>query len=56
MDSVVFVNEPSNTVWIRDYGPNNIYSNNVEDLYFVDWVYNRPRPDDDAVPAALSEL
>ncbi|PLX15060.1 MAG: hypothetical protein C0599_17585 [Salinivirgaceae bacterium] len=55
-DSVVYVNEPSNTVWIRDYGPNNIYSNNVESLYFVDWVYNRPRPSDDAIPAALSEL
>jgi agmatine/peptidylarginine deiminase len=55
-DSVVYVNEPSNTVWIRDYGPNNIYSNNVESLYFVDWVYNRPRPYDDAIPAALSTL
>lgn len=55
-DSVVFLNEPSNSVWIRDYGPNNIYSNNVDSLFFVDWIYNRPRPYDDAIPSALSEL
>lgn len=56
LDSVVFVNEPSNSVWIRDYGPNNVYKNNVDSLIFVDWIYNRPRPDDDVIPAALAEL
>lgn len=39
-----------NSVWIRDYGPNNIYVNDVDSLYLVDWVYNRPRPQDDASP------
>ncbi len=55
-DSVVFVNEPSNTVWIRDYGPNNVYANNVDSLLFVDWIYNRPRPYDDDIPVALADL
>lgn len=42
---------PNNSVWIRDYGPNCVYANEVEDLYFIDWIYNRPlRPLDDALP------
>lgn len=39
-----------NSVWIRDFGPNSIYRNDVDSLYLVDWVYNRPRPQDDASP------
>jgi agmatine/peptidylarginine deiminase len=45
-----------NTIWCRDYGQWNIYKNDVEDLSFVDWIYNRPRPEDDIVPVALSEF
>jgi agmatine/peptidylarginine deiminase len=45
-----------NSVWIRDYGPNNIYTNNVDSLYLVDWVYNRPRPQDDASPSYIASL
>lgn len=45
-----------NSVWIRDYGPNNIYTNNVDSLYLVDWVYNRPRPQDDASPQQFANL
>jgi agmatine deiminase len=55
LDSVEFVNASSNSVWIRDFGPNIIYANNVDSLFFVDWIYNRPRPNDDAVPTYLSE-
>ena len=39
-----------NSIWIRDYGPHNIYRNDVDSLFLVDWIYNRPRPDDDVMP------
>jgi agmatine deiminase len=54
--NVVFVNEPSNSVWFRDYGQWNIYDDEVGELMWVDWIYNRPRPLDDVIPVALSEL
>jgi len=52
MTQVEFLNEPSNSIWIRDYAGNTIYSNDVEDLALVDWIYNRPRPDDNEMPVA----
>lgn len=54
--NVVFVNEPSNSIWIRDYGQWNIYADEVGELMWVDWVYNRPRPLDDVIPVALADL
>lgn len=45
-----FLEVPFNSIWIRDYGPNTMYYNNVDSLFMVDWMYNRPRPDDDAMP------
>ena len=39
-----------NSVWMRDYGTNTIYGNDVDSLMLVDWIYNRPRPLDDVVP------
>lgn len=39
-----------NSIWIRDYGANTCYSNDVEDIFLVDWIYNRPRPLDDVLP------
>jgi agmatine/peptidylarginine deiminase len=50
MDNIEFVIAPNNSIWIRDYGPNCVYKNGVEELNFVDWVYNRPRPEDDIIP------
>ena len=29
-------------------------ASNVDSLFLVDWIYNRPRPDDDVFPEALS--
>ena len=55
-NNIVFVNEPSNSIWFRDYGQWNIYANDVEDLMWVDWIYNRPRPLDDVIPVALADL
>lgn len=45
-----FMEIPYNSIWIRDYGPNTMYKNDVDSLFVVDWIYNRPRPDDDVMP------
>ena len=52
MARVQFVIAPSNSVWMRDYGPRFVNSAGIRGL--IDHVYNRPRPLDDAVPAAVS--
>ncbi len=56
-DNVIFLeNQKFNSVWIRDYGPNSAYLNDVDSLIFVDWVYNRElRPDDDILPAQIAD-
>lgn len=43
-----------NSVWIRDYMANTVYTNNVDSLLLVDWIYNRPRPQDDATPTDIA--
>ncbi len=53
-ENVVFVTASYNTVWVRDYGPQSIYLNGTNELAFVDWVYNRPRPQDDAIPSVMA--
>ena len=52
--NVKFLEEQFNSVWCRDYGPWNIYKNDVEEVSLVDWIYNRPRPKDDVIPGALA--
>jgi len=56
-DNVIFLeNQVFDSVWIRDYGPNSAYLNNVDSLIFVDWIYNRSaRPADDILPASIAE-
>ncbi len=39
-----------NSVWCRDYGPWTVYKDDVDSLKIIDWIYNRPRPQDDVVP------
>lgn len=56
LDNIQFVVEPSNSIWFRDYGQWNVYTDDVDSLLWVDWIYNRPRPLDDAVPVALSDM
>ncbi len=52
---VDFVIAPNNSIWVRDYGPNCVYANDVDSLYFVDWIYNRPtRPKDDTIATTLA--
>ena len=39
--NVVFVVTPFNSVWSRDYGPWSVYTNDVDSLLTIDWIYNR---------------
>lgn len=49
LTNVEFLNAPSNSIWIRDYAANTIYSNDVGERALADWIYNRPRPEDDVL-------
>ncbi|MGB3081198.1 MAG: agmatine deiminase family protein, partial [Saprospiraceae bacterium] len=55
LDSVRFVVTPFNSIWVCDYGAWSVYSNDVDSLWQIDWIYNRPRPQDDATPAAVAD-
>lgn len=52
--NVTFLNIPFNSVWSRDYAQWCTYKDDVDSMYFVDWIYNRPRPKDDSVPKGLA--
>jgi len=54
--NVEFLNTNSDSIWMRDYAGNTIYSNDVEERGLTDWIYNRPRPNDDAIPTAYANL
>lgn len=55
LDRIHFLERPSNSIWVRDYGPWSVYANDVEELTLVDWQYNRPRPDDDVIPSEIAD-
>lgn len=50
--NVSFLQVPFNSIWVRDYGAHTVYKNDVEDICMVDWIYNRPRPNDNIMPDA----
>lgn len=53
--NVEFLLVPNNSIWVRDYGPNCVYANDVDSLYIIDWIYNRPsRPLDNALPEKIA--
>ena len=54
MSNVTLLEAPSNSVWVRDYGPETIYANEVDSLMLIDWIYNRPRPLDDALSDVIA--
>ena len=54
--NVEYLEVETNSIWMRDYGQNTVYKNDVDSIYLVDWVYNRPRPDDDTFPEFLSDF
>jgi agmatine/peptidylarginine deiminase len=49
LDRVTFVNASTDSYWVRDYGPWYIFAGKTPAI--VDNVYNRPRPNDDAISA-----
>lgn len=53
LDNITFIVDDFNSVWMRDYGAECVYKNEVDSLYLLDWIYNRPRPDDDVIPDAI---
>jgi len=50
LTNVIFMNAPWDSIWIRDYAANTIYANDVGERAMTDWIYNRPRPNDDVMP------
>ncbi len=56
LTNVEFLNTGSNSIWIRDYGGNTIYSEDVGARALTDWIYNRPRPLDDIMPTEHANM
>ncbi len=52
LTNVTFLDVDWDSIWIRDYAGNTIYSDDVGELALTDWIYNRPRPNDDVMPIA----
>ena len=52
MNRVTFVIANSDSYWVRDYGPWYIFAGKKPAI--VDNVYNRPRPNDDAIPSVFA--
>jgi len=50
LTNVIFMDRNWDSIWIRDYAGNTIYENEVGDRALTEWIYNRPRPNDDTVP------
>lgn len=46
--------QPTNSVWIRDYGPQFVYAGDVPDWAIADFHYYGGRPLDDSVPLTLA--
>lgn len=55
LDGITFKVASTNSIWIRDYGPETMYLNEVDSLVLVDWIYNRPRPADDALSEVIAD-
>jgi len=54
LDSVEFMLFSNNSIWMRDYGPWFIrQQDNTEGI--VDFIYNRPRPQDDTIPWRIGQ-
>ncbi len=54
LNNVSFLEVPFNSIWGRDYGAESMYKNEVDSLYLLDWIYNRPRPEDDVMPLTIA--
>lgn len=56
LSNVTYLQVDFNSVWMRDYGMETMYANEVDSLLLMDWIYNRPRPEDDTSPDAIGNL
>lgn len=56
LTNITFMDENWDSIWIRDYAGNTIYSEDVGERALTDWIYNRPRPNDDVMPSAHADL
>ncbi len=54
MSNVTFVNAPTDSYWVRDYGPWYIFEDREPAI--VDNIYNRPRPDDDNISGVFANF
>ena len=54
MSNVSFVNAPTDSYWIRDYGPWYIFEDRNPAI--VDNIYNRPRPNDDNISGVFANF
>lgn len=54
-ERVFYIDQPTNSIWIRDYGQHTVYKNDVEDQALVDWIYNRPRELDNESPQFIAD-
>ena len=54
MNNVTFVNAPSDSYWVRDYGPWYIFEDRNPAI--VDNIYNRPRPNDDNMSGVFANF
>jgi agmatine deiminase len=54
--NVIFMDAPWDSIWTRDYSANTVYANDVGERALTDWIYNRPRPNDDVMPSAHAAL
>ncbi len=54
MSNTDFILGPTNSIWIRDYGPWFIVlADGTQGIF--DYDYNRPRPDDDLIPQVIGD-
>jgi len=54
MTNVRWINADSDSYWTRDYGPWTIFDSS-NSMKIVDFTYNRPRPNDDAIPTVVAD-
>ena len=54
MSNVTFVNAPTDSYWVRDYGPWYIFEDRNPAI--VDNIYNRPRPNDDNISGVFANF
>ncbi|HHE37029.1 MAG TPA: hypothetical protein ENL20_00440, partial [Candidatus Cloacimonetes bacterium] len=53
MANTNFEYSPTDTYWIRDYGPWWV-EDGTDDISVIDYTYNRPRPNDNAIPGEMA--